>query len=243
VLDDVVDVDLLDGILERLHLVDRERRLHASERVAVALVADDLELVVGAGIAERRLEQEPVELRLGQRERAFELDRVLRGQDEERVRERPRDAVDGHLPLGHGLEQRRLRLRHRAVDLVDEDDVGEDRTGPELEVTHLLVEDGQARDVGRLQVRRALDAGRDRLLDRLRDRAREHRLGGARDVLEQDVALTDQRGEHESDLLALAADGDFDVVEEELGATGRALQLRLRLSSCSLRPAAHGAQV
>ena len=37
-------------------------------------------------------------------------------------------------PLGHRLEQRRLRLRHRAVDLVDEQDVGEDRAGPELEV-------------------------------------------------------------------------------------------------------------
>jgi hypothetical protein len=31
--------------------------------------------------------------------------------------------------LRHRLEQRRLRLRHRAVDLVDEHDVREDRPG------------------------------------------------------------------------------------------------------------------
>ena len=69
-----------------------------------------------------------------------------------------RDAVDRDLPLGHRLEQRRLRLRRRPVDLVDEQDVGEDRAGAELEVARLLVVDREPGDVGRLQVGRALDA-------------------------------------------------------------------------------------
>jgi hypothetical protein len=209
----------------------------------VALVADDLELVVGPRVPECRLEQEAVELRLRQRERALELDRVLRREHEERIGERAGDAVHRDLALRHGLEQGRLRLRHRAVDLVDEHDVGEDRPRPELEVPHLLVEDREASDVGGLQVRRALDPRRHRLLDGLRDCAREDRLGGSGHVLEQDVALADQRREDEPDLLALAPDRDLYVVEKALRAPRRAFELGLRLSSRSLSRAAHGREV
>ena len=42
--------------------------------------------------------------------------------------------VDRDLPLFHRLEQRRLRLRRRPVDLVGEHDVGEHAAGPELEI-------------------------------------------------------------------------------------------------------------
>ncbi len=126
--------------------------------MAAALLADDPDLFVGVRIAERGLQEEAVELRLGERERAFELDRVLRRHDEEGLRQHSRDTVDGDLPFGHRLEERRLRLRHRAVDLVDEHDVGEDRALPELEIATLLVVDRQAGDVGGLEIRRALDA-------------------------------------------------------------------------------------
>ena len=53
----------------------------------------------------------------------------------ERLGHLARDAVDGDLSLCHRLEQRRLRLRCRPVDLVDEDDVRENRPRAELEVT------------------------------------------------------------------------------------------------------------
>ncbi len=59
--------------------------------------------------------------------------------------------------------------------------------GPELELARLLVVDREPGDVGRLQIRRALDARELRAVDRLRDRAREDRLRRAGDVLEQDV--------------------------------------------------------
>ena len=87
-------------------------------------------------------------------------------------------------------------------------------TGPELEVAAPLIEDRKARDVGRLEVGRALDARRRRALDAARDRAREHRLGGAGDVLEEHVPVADQRGQDELDLLALPVDDGLDVVEE-----------------------------
>jgi hypothetical protein len=43
---------------------------------------------------------------------------------------------------------------------------------------------------------------------------REHRLGGAGDVLEEHVPVADQRGQDELDLLALPVDDGLDVVEE-----------------------------
>ena len=48
--------------------------------------------------------------------------------------ERVGHALDRHLPLLHRLEQRGLGLRRRAVDLVAEQEVREDRPWPELEV-------------------------------------------------------------------------------------------------------------
>ena len=161
--------------------------------MTVALRDDDLHLFVAGGIAERGTQREAVELRLGKRERSLLLDRVLRRDDEERRRQRPGDSVDRHLTLGHRLEERRLRARHRAVDLVDEDDVREDRTGPELELPRLLVVDREAGDVGRLEVGRALDARKLGPVDRLRDRAREDRLRGPGHVLEQHVAAARER--------------------------------------------------
>ena len=107
------------------------------------------------------LEEEAIELRLGQRIGALHLERVLRREDEERLVEHVRALADGDAVLLHRLEQRALRLRRRAVDLVGEHDVREDRSLPELE--HLaarlrVVDDRGAEDVGRHQVGRELHA-------------------------------------------------------------------------------------
>jgi hypothetical protein len=76
-------------------------------------------------VPHHRLQQKPVELRLGERIRSLVLDRVLRSEHRERRIERMRHAVDRHLSLGHCLEQRRLGLRGRAIDLVGEQDLRE----------------------------------------------------------------------------------------------------------------------
>ena len=78
-------------------------------------------------VAHRQPDHEAVHLRLGQRVGALVLDGVLRREDHERARELVRVHVDGDVALLHALEQAGLRLRRRAVDLVDEHDVGEDR--------------------------------------------------------------------------------------------------------------------
>ena len=181
------------------------------------LVADHLELLLGGGIAERGPQEESVELRLGQRERSLVLDGVLGREQQEGAWDGARGAVDGHLSLGHRLEERGLGLRHRAVDLVDEDDVGEDRARAELEVPDALVVDRQAGDIGRLEIRRALDARADRALDRLGDGAREHGLRRARHVLEEHVAVAGERRQDEADLVALPVHDRLDVREQPVG--------------------------
>ena len=66
----------------------------------------------------------------------------------------------------------------------------------------------------RLQVGRALDARERGAVDAAGDRAREHRLGRPGHVLQQDMAAADQRGEDELDLVRLAADDRFHVLQQ-----------------------------
>ena len=108
---------------------DRRERV---ERVDAALAVEDLALGDAAGQPERAHEREPVELALGERERARAAERVLGRDEEERIGQRVRDAVDRDLVLFHRLEQRGLRARRRAVHLVDEHDVREDRARAEV---------------------------------------------------------------------------------------------------------------
>ena len=89
--------------------------------------------------------------------------------------------------------------------------------GPELELARLLVEDREPGHVGRLEIGRALDAREARAVDRLRERAGEDRLRRAGHVLEQNVAAGDERGEDERDLLVLADDDALDVFEQAAG--------------------------
>src|SRR4051794_15434275 len=154
-----VDIDLLDCGAQHPDLVAVDDRPEAREWVSLALPLEDEDLLVERRIAEGGAQEETVELRLGQGERAFLLDRVLGRDQEERIGKPTAGSVDGHLKLRHALEQCGLRLWQGPVDLVDEDDVREDRPGPELELPRLRAPDREAGDVRRLQVRRALDPG------------------------------------------------------------------------------------
>src|SRR5262245_4221004 len=67
-------------------------------------------------------------------------------------------AIDSHLPFLHRLEQRGLRLRRRAVDLVGQQNVGEDGAVAQHELRCGDVEDVSPGDVRRHQVWRELNA-------------------------------------------------------------------------------------
>ena len=168
------------------------------------------------------VEHEPVELRFGQRIRAFELDRVLRREDVERLLELERLALHRDAMLLHRLEQRRLRLRRRAVDFVGQHDVREDRSGREHHVPAsrlgIVLNDVRAGDVARHQVRRELDA-RELEIEHLRDRVDEQRLRQSRHADDQTVAAGEQRQQHELDHVLLA-DDELVQLGDDLVVTG-----------------------
>ena len=104
------------------------------DRLAVAVLAQDGLLGVAVGVADAQAHQEAVELAFRQRIGALELVGVLRGQHEERRAQRPRLAVQRHLAVAHRLQQGALGARRGPVDLVGQDDLGEERAGLEDEL-------------------------------------------------------------------------------------------------------------
>lgn len=168
-------------------------------------------------------------LSLRQRVGSLVLDRVLSGDHHERLTELVGLGVDRDLPLLHGLEERRLGLGARAVDLVAEHDVREYRPGSELEVAPLLTEDVHPRDVGWKQVGGELDPP-ERAIDGAGDRLGEHRLARAGDVLDQDVSLGHQNGQGEAYLVLLPLDHALDVLLDRAEPLGEALPVLDRLS-------------
>ena len=123
--------------------------------------------------------------------------------------------ADRHLPLLHHLEQRRLHLRRRAVDLVGEQEVAEDRAELGLELRAVGPVDARADEVGRNEVGRELHA---------LERAAEHRGRGldrqglrqSGNALDQDVPAGEQADEHPLEHLLLAGDHPPDLEQRLL---------------------------
>ena len=167
-------------------------------------IAHDLALAGGIGIADAQAHQEAVELRFGQRIGAVMLHRILRGDHHERPRQRVRAAVDGDLALVHGFEQRRLRLGRGAVDLVGQQEIGEDRPGLELEGFRVGVVDGDAQDVAGQHVAGELQAV-ETARDRARQRLRQGGLADAGHVFDEQMAARQQADQRKPDHFGFAA--------------------------------------
>ena len=167
------------------------------------------------------VEHEAVELRFGQRIGAFELDRVLRREHVERLIERVRAPLHGDAMLLHRFEQRRLRLRRRAVDFVGEHDVREDRARREHHLPppgrRIFVDDVGARDVGRHQVGRELDAV-ELEVEHARHRMDEQRLGQSGHADDEAVAADEQRQQHLLDDVVLPDDELLQLLDDVLAA-------------------------
>src|SRR3954452_20595529 len=137
------------------------------------------------------------------------LDGVLGGDDHERRGQPVGGGVDGDLTLLHGLEEGRLRLRGGAVDLVAEDDVGEDAAGPKLKGAGGPAVDGDAGDIARQEVGRELDAV-PRAVDRPGQRLGQAGLADARYVLDQQMTLRYEAHQRQADRVLFAFDGLLD---------------------------------
>jgi hypothetical protein len=179
--------------------VTAHSEVHGVERRARVRRGEQARLGFRFGIPDAYLEEEAIELRLGQGIRPLVLDRILRGEDREIARQCMALAVDGDRALLHRLEERRLRLRRRAVDLVAEQEVGEDRAVAEREAAFVRTEHARARDVGGHQVGRELHAGVARA-ERGRERADEQRLRHAGRAFHQAVSAGQDRHERGLDL-------------------------------------------
>ena len=155
--DDVEDV--VADLLVAVHLLQRgPQRLDVGGRAdglrlgRDGILGEALHYAALVGLRRRlykALEHEAVNLRLGERIRALLLDRVLGREHEERLRQAVRLVADRNLALLHRLEQRRLHLRRRAVDLVRQQQIREDRTLLWRELPGLRGIDERPHDVGR----------------------------------------------------------------------------------------------
>ena len=232
---------------------DRARHVHRVHRVEQALEGGCIEhrrqrrrLAVdasGEDLLEDRtinaghihLEHESIDLRFGQRVRAFELDRILRGEHEERQRQRARLAEDRDASLLHRFEQRRLCLGRCAIDLVREQQVGED--GPRMEGKLLaavaVLENMAAGDVAREEVGRELDAAE---VERQQPRERLHELclAEARQAFKQDVAASEERGDNLVDRVLFTEDDPAQRLDDACdrclrGLDGSRIEQRFRV--------------
>ena len=118
---------------------------------------DYLLLFLG-GIADDDLQQESVNLSLGERIGSFLFDGVLGSHYEEGFVKGKGLFTDGDLALLHGFEQRALDLGRGTVDLIGQYEVGEDGAFLYLELLFLDAIDHCTCNIGREQVGCKLDA-------------------------------------------------------------------------------------
>ena len=125
--------------------------------------------------------------------------------------------LDRDLAVAHRLEQGALGPGRGPVDLVGQDHVGEDRARLEDELAAGRVVDARAEDVRGEQVGRELEPA-ERAVDARGQGPGQQRLAHARDVLDQDVPLGQQRHDGQLDDLGLAQDDRPDVLQEPVAA-------------------------
>jgi hypothetical protein len=170
------------------------------------------------------VQHEAVQLRLGQLERAGLFDGILGGNHQKRHRQFERLAADRHFAFLHRFEHGALRLGGGAIDLVGQQQVGEDRPLLHAELARFLVQNLRTDDVGRQQIDRELDP-RELQIHGLGHGVDQQRLGQARHALQHQVAAGEQR-DQDAFHHGVLADDHFghaaaDVVAEAIGPVQR----------------------
>lgn len=192
----------------------------------------------GRRVTEAKAKEKAVELRLRERVRPLELYGILRGEDEEWTRERVRPSFYRNPPLLHRLEESRLRPRRSAVQLVGEEDMGEDRTSTKLRLPSrrevYVPREVCGKEVGsegHARKRKAQDPGKS---------AKERRLPHPGYVLHKDVTFGEKSGKEEFEHLAVPVIDSFHLGEKGGKRRFHPLRRTLRLvharTVLSLRP-------
>ena len=129
-------------------------------------------------------------------------------------------AADRDLALLHDLEQRGLDLGGRAVDLVGQQEVGEDRAELGAELAVVGLPDAGADEVGGHEVGRELDAV-EGAAEHVGERPHGQRLGEPGHALEQHVTAGQQRDEHALEHRVLADDDALALPQGRLQGAAR----------------------
>ena len=122
-----IHVDCVGKLSQAHHILGRQHGRDLVLHCRASHSTQDLQLVLALRVIHSELEHEAIHLSFGQGIGALLLDRVLRGQNQERILERVALGAYRYLAFLHGLQQGALHLRRRAVDLVGQHDVCEDR--------------------------------------------------------------------------------------------------------------------
>ncbi len=190
----VADVHVADMLLQCQHRFALHHPRHVAAGAAGGLRQDVVLFLLG-GIVDADVQQEAVQLGFRQRVGAGLLQRVLRGQHEERRGQCVGGAGVADGAFLHGFQQRGLGLGRRAVELVGQQQVGEDRARLEAEMAVpgavVLLEQLGAQDVAGHQVRRELHAT-ELQVQGLPQRAHQQRLAQTGHALQQAVAARQQ---------------------------------------------------
>ena len=153
------------------------------------------------------MHQETVHLRFGQGVGTLLLHRILRRHNHEQWWHLVRCSGNRYLPFFHRLKHCGLDFRRRAIDLVAQHDVRENRAGLEtkLALAVFLVIHLGARHIGWQQVGRELDAT-EVCLDVFRERLDGARFCQARQTLNKEVTVGQQADDNAFDHVFLADD-------------------------------------
>ena len=188
--------------------------------------------------AEAEGQPEAVELAHGEGERARRADGVHRGHHEEGAGDGSGLPVDRDLPLGHGLEEGRLGAGRDPVDLVHQDHVGHQRTGPEGPGAVVLTVHRCAGEIGGEEVGGALDPPELGPLHGPGQGGAKRRLAHPWEIVEQEVLAGQQGRRRQPDLGRLAEQDGAESLLDRLHGDDDALVDLDRGSdthSCSFR--------
>src|ERR1700674_2530084 len=220
-----IDFDVGNGVLHRQHIADIRDRIERIERIIANALSQNFLFRFVRRIAHFDAHEKAIELRFRQRIGAVMLDGILRGDDQKRLGQRERFAVDGDLRFVHGFEKRGLGARRGAIDFVGEDHVGENWAGTKFKIARFGIVDADAENIAGEQVRRELDALKA-AMKRFCERLRESGLANAGNVFDEQMAAGEQGNQRELDGVFLAVecarDGEMEL-RDDLGRGGRHL--------------------
>lgn len=185
----------------------------AGESPAWILPPPECLFVRGVGIAELKTQEKPVELRFRQRVSARLFARVLGGDDHEGTGKRVGHAVDGGLPLFHGLEERALGAGGGTVDLVGQKERGEEGPGHEAEAPVGRAVDLRTDDVGGQEVAGELQAAEPETQE-MCEGGGEESLPCSGVVLQEEMTLGQDPGQSQGQGRTLAEENPVGLVEK-----------------------------